>query len=331
MKISVRTLLLCIMLLGGLPIVWSQDTRFSVMEYNVENLFDCKHDSTKNDMEFLPEAIRGWNSRRFYAKVNDLAKTIWAASIDYAPDIVGLCEVENEFCIRTLVHYSALKEVNYQFLITDSPDERGINVALLYQQGRFGYLGHESLRVPPPEGLHPTRDILHAWGRVSSGDTLDVFVVHFPSRIGRHSETYRCRAAELLKWHTDSLQQLRHSPRILIMGDFNAYSSSKSIASILCGGRFPLVDLTLGLTTGNYKFKGEWGLLDHILVNEQMLQSSSRTRINTSSLAILKFDYLLEEDETYGGDRPRRTYRGMRYQGGVSDHLPLRAELTITE
>ena len=103
---------------------------FLVMEYNVENLFDCRHDSLKNDLEFLPDSPRGWNYGKFRKKVENIARVILSASRENVPDVIGLCEVENEFCAKTLVGYSQLKEAGYEYIITDSPDERGIDVLL---------------------------------------------------------------------------------------------------------------------------------------------------------------------------------------------------------
>ena len=117
-------------------VVLAQES-FRVMFYNVENLFDTKDDSLKNDNEFLPDAMRRWNYYRYRDKVNSIAKVIIASGNEYVPDLVGLCEVENDTCLRDLVRYSPLREADYRYVMTNSPDERGIDVALLYQRGTF--------------------------------------------------------------------------------------------------------------------------------------------------------------------------------------------------
>lgn len=299
------------------------------MEYNVENLFDSRHDTLKNDTEFLPSADRGWNSVRFYRKIKALSKVIWAASGDYAPDLIGLCEVENDFCMRTLTHYSALSDVGYRYVMTQSQDERGMDVALMYQPASFGYLGHECLRVNTPYGFRPTRDLLHVYGRVLSGDTLDIFVVHFPSRINgeKASEPYRLKAAERLRHAVDSLVRVRRKALQLVMGDFNDYSSNRALVQVLCSGKDGLIDLTAGIKEGTYKYKGEWGMLDHVLVSASLLEKDESLKVVEGSCKVLRLPFLLQEDDVYGGFQPFRTYRGMRYQGGFSDHLPLRFEL----
>lgn len=127
----------------------------------------------------------GWTQARYHDKLAKIAKVIIATGEENVPDLVGLCEVENDHCLKDLTENSPLREAGYRYVITDSPDERGIDVALLYQRGSFKLLGKNSLSVPYKEmERRPTRDILHVMGQVASGDTLDVFVCHMPSRAG---------------------------------------------------------------------------------------------------------------------------------------------------
>lgn len=129
-----------------------------------------------------------------------------------------------------------MKEVGYEYIITDSPDERGIDVLLLYQPYTFRLLDKRFIHVPTASiGGRPTRDILHASGRIVTGDTLDVFLVHFPSRFGgwRKSEKFRLMAARILKSAADSVMSVRVNPNVIIMGDFNDYPYNKSISEVL--------------------------------------------------------------------------------------------------
>lgn len=131
---------------------------FRVMEYNVENLFDCRHDSLKQDTEFLPGSVRNWTYSRFQDKVNKIGKVILAAGKEQVPDLVGLCEVENDYCLKSLTCYSPLREVGYKYVMTSSPDERGIDVALLYQPVSFRLLASQKMRIPSDSlGMRPTR------------------------------------------------------------------------------------------------------------------------------------------------------------------------------
>ena len=155
---------------------------FRIMSYNVENLFDCRHDTLKNDREFLPDAVRRWNYTKYKKKLNAIARVIIAAGKWTPPALVALCEVENDSVLRDLTRYSVLREAGYRYVITHSPDERGINVALLYQRGIFKLLSNRSYPVMKPRrNSRPTRDILHVSGQLLNSDTLEVFVVHFPS------------------------------------------------------------------------------------------------------------------------------------------------------
>ena len=314
--------------------------QFLVMEYNVENLFDCKHDSLKDDVMYMPESPRGWTFTKFNKKIQNISKVILSSSGRQVPDIVGLCEIENEFCARSLVKHSPLKAVGYEYIITESPDMRGIDVLLLYQPYTFRLLQKNTIRIPTPEiGGRPTRDILHVSGMVISGDTLDILLCHLPSRFGgqKFSEPYRLLAARHLKNYSDSIMSVRKEPYIIIMGDFNDYPSNKSIKEIL-GALKPendidyntLYNLMDGKSGGTYKYRGEWGILDQMIVNGRLLQSGN---IGTEykKAHIIKFPFLLEEDDKYGGNMPFRTYTGMRYHGGYSDHLPVMLELEISD
>ena len=292
---------------------------FRILFWNTENLFDCKDDPKKNDNEFLPDATRRWTYFRYRDKLKNLAKAIIASGNEYVPDLVGLCEVENDSCLYDLTRRSPLKEAGYRYVMTDSPDQRGIDVALLYQRGSFKLLQHQSIRIPSKQQKKaPTRDILHVVGKVVSGDTLDVMVVHYPSRRGgkAKSEPYRLLVAEILKHAVDSVMQVRQNPNVVIMGDFNDGPSSPVMKKLCSDGR--LVNLMQGKKEGTYRYRGAWEILDQFLVSEN---------VRTKNAEVLQHPFLLEEDEKYGGNKPFRTYNGMRYQGGFSDHLPIILDL----
>ena len=295
---------------------------FRVLFWNVANLFDCKDDSRKNDNEFLPDAKRHWTPYRYWEKVRNLAKGIIASGDEYVPDLVGLCEVENDSCLYDLTRRSPLREAGYRFVMTDSPDQRGIDVALLYQRAKFKLLHHQSIRIPHKQlNRGATRDILHVVGQVVSGDTLDVMVCHFPSRSGgqAESEPYRIFVAETLKHHVDSLLEVRSQPYIIVMGDFNDYPTDR-LTDRLTDTKAGLRNLMKGMPGGTYRYRGEWGIFDQFFVSAE---------VPVKRVEILRFPFLLEEDGKYGGDKPFRTYHGMRYQGGYSDHLPVGMEVSF--
>lgn len=321
---------------------------FRIASYNVENLFDCRHDSLKNDYEFLPDAVRHWNYTKYKKKLDNIARVITAIGGWTPPALVALCEVENDSVMRDLTRYSALREADYRYVMTQSTDERGIDVALIYQRNLFKLISYQSLSVGKPQkNSRPTRDILHVSGLILSKDTLDVFVAHFPSRSGgaRESEPYRILAAQRLKEASDSISRIRNRAQIIILGDFNDYPNNKSVQQILKAEAPPSVSDSLHNQSlyhllarkadtqknfGSYKFQGEWGLLDHIIVSGTLLQKGSPLYTDEANADIFRPPFLLTEDKKHGGKQPFRTYYGMKYQAGYSDHLPVWAGFRLT-
>lgn len=318
------------------------------MSYNTENLFDCRHDTLKNDHEFLPHSIRRWNRTKYKRKLDAIARAIVAAGECSLPALVALCEVENDTVLRDLTQRSALKEAKYRYVMTDSPDERGIDVALLYQRDRFKLLNHRSISLSSEtkeKKKHRTRDILHVSGLLLNLDTLDVFVCHFPSRAGgsKEAEQYRLHATRILKEQADSVCMRRSKPFIILTGDFNDYPHSPSIRKVLNAQVPPankqdinprmFYHLLAGKAKtkdyGSYKYQSQWVLLDHIIVSGSTLTANSSFRTDESKAGVFKSSFLLTEDKKHGGMRPFRTYYGMKYQAGYSDHLPIWAEFQV--
>ena len=202
----------------------------------------------------------------------------------------------------------------------------------------FKLLDKRFIHVPTVSiGGRPTRDILHASGRIVTGDTLDVFLVHFPSRSGgwRKSEKFRLMAAGILKSAADSVMSVRANPNVMIMGDFNDYPQNKSISEVLNASKpgntvekNMLYNLMDGREVGTYRYRGQWGILDQMIVNGNLLENGN-VNADYSKACIIDFPFLLEEDDKYGGVTPFRMYNGMKYKGGYSDHLPVLLELEI--
>lgn len=292
----------------------------TLVELNCENLFDYFHDEGKQDEEYLPDATRHWNKKRYWRKLNHTAQTLLSASDDGIPDLIALCEVENDSVMRDLTKRSLLRNAGYEYLVTQSPDLRGIDVALLYSPFTFSPIQSYPLRVKPVENMRPTRDILYVSGLIPSGDTIHVFVVHLPSRFGgeRYSRPFRQAAAERLCQSVDSIQSVTPMPKILIAGDFNEEADGPVMRQICSHAICPLTKDARGANgvLGTYRYKGEWGSIDHILGSPYIYNKVEKAFIHAPL-------FLLEEDKQYGGFKPRRTYNGMRYQPGYSDHLPL--------
>ena len=300
---------------------------FTFVELNCENLFDYLHDEGKQDVEYLPESTRHWTKKRYWRKLNNIAQELLSTSDEGIPDLIALCEVENDSVLHDLTHRSLLRNAGYEYLMTSSPDLRGIDVALLYSPFSFAPIRSYPLRVTPIKGMRPTRDILYVCGETVSGDTLHVFVVHLPSRYGgeRYSRPFRQAATDRLCQSLDSITSLNPKAQILIAGDFNDGAESPALRQICQHG---ILNLTKDAKAqngvrGTYRYKGEWESIDHILGSLYIYN-----KVDTAFIHSLKF--LLEDEKLYGGFRPRRTYNGMRYQPGYSDHLPLVVRLRLT-
>ena len=288
----------------------------TLVELNCENLFDTRHDVGKEDSEFLPEGSRHWTSTKYWGKVNRIGQEILSCS-DELPDLVALIEVENDSVLRDLTRRSLLRNAGYQYLMTESPDLRGVDVALLYQPASFRPLCYDYIEVPPLPDMRPTRDILYVQGCSSSGDTLHVFVVHSPSRYGGERVT-RPNRRQVIVQMQKALSVIAPYAKIIITGDFNDYAESPALMMLYDSGLQNITRTAIGKhgAKGTYRYQGEWHSLDHVLVSLSLYNKVDSVWINDAP-------FLMEDEPKYGGKRPFRTFQGYSYQRGYSDHLPL--------
>lgn len=319
----------------ALPVVAQDHCR--IMFYNVENFFDTADDPSTADGEFTPTGKKHWSKARYTDKLLKIAEVIDSVGGETLPCIVGLAEVENRRVLDELVRKTALTEGNYGIVHQESPDRRGIDVALLYRKDCFKLLGADFLPVPFPENTAiRTREILYASGILDS-DTLHFFVCHFPSMIGgeQKSEWRRERAASVVRHKVDSLLALQPCARIVIMGDLNGKANTpaqKVLATKSSDKRPRCKDLynagyyLLKENYGSYRYKGNWQTIDHLILSGALLDGSSAWKADRR-LTVFSAPFLLEEDKTYFGYKPCPTYRGPRYVGGYSDHLPIYIDL----
>jgi hypothetical protein len=314
--------------------------RLRFVFYNVENLFDPFDDSLTADEEFLPAGLRGWTWNRFVDKVNRIHKVLVALGDWQAPELIGLCEVENHFVLHWLVSETPLRKHDYRIIHRDSPDVRGIDVALLYRPGFFRPVQYRCYRVPGggmcPE---PTRDILYVKGLLNRGDSLHLLLNHWPSRWQGtlESRPERLAAAGLLRHILDSLFMADRQSHIIVAGDFNDELTDASLRDSL-GIRLPSAhgpDDGLYFNPdkgpvagppGSLKYRGRWYGFDLIMVSGALLRDPSLC-VSAEGYRIFAPGFLLEDDPQWLGNRPFRTYRGYRYHGGFSDHLPVYIDL----
>ena len=227
--------LLLTFLLGVITLYSEAQSRFTIVELNTENLFDARHDTLKNDYEFLPNSPRHWTRAKYWKKLNRTGQTIIACGEDSCgwrlPDLVGLCEVENDSVLFDLTKRSLLRKARYEYVMTSSNDMRGIDVALLYSPFSFRLLKTDTIRVSLIANMQPTRDILYVKGAIINGDTLHVLLLHAPSRRGgeMQSQPFRKHVMMQVSNVVDSIQRRHSDAKVIVMGDFNDYADSPSL------------------------------------------------------------------------------------------------------
>ena len=313
-----KGLMTLVWLLLGLAAGAQEEGTLRLMFWNLENFFDYRNDSTSvSDAEFSSRGARHWTRKRFRTKCQAVAKTLlWAAGeCGGLPDAVGLAEVENRFVLKRLSDDTILRKLDYRILHFDSPDPRGIDVALLYRASRLELLQAKACHVYAEDStILLTRDILLAHFRQADGQDLAILVNHHPSKYGGAavSEPRRKRAVDRLRFLSDSLQRLGVE-RVVALGDFND-TPDAPLYQVL---EPSLQNLSLPLFQrgeGTIRFEGEWELIDQIWVSPSL---------QTARMRILRPPFLLVPDKAYTGEKPFRTYSGPRYIGGVSDHCPV--------
>lgn len=287
--------------------------------WNVENLFDTRHDTLKNDTDFTPDGAYRWTKTRYWRKLDDVARTIAAiGGEDGLPVLMGLCEVENDSVLHDLTCRSAMRSVGYGYVMTESADARGVDVALLYLPYQFRLLDWHAVRVPSKEqNFSPTRDVLYAKGVLITGDTLHAIVCHLPSKAGggQKANKHRRLAAATVRGVADSVLTTCPDAKLLVMGDFNATSREAVFKGLMppLYETLPTSAKELMKPIGTYYYQRQWSYLDHILVSDGFRRWQPEARARECRLP-----FLLTDEGT-----PKRTFRGPSYNGGVSDHLPL--------
>ena len=276
-----------------------------VLFWNLENYFDWKDDAP---------GIKHWTRKRFQRKSLAIAKTIlWIADEEgRLPDVVGVAEIENRFVLERLLRDTPLHGAGYGIVHYDSPDPRGIDVALLYRKKTMKLLESKPLRVSGEE--FRTRDILMARFLREGGDSLVFLANHHPSKYGGSSGERRQAALNRLIDVTDSLQEGGY-PEIVAMGDFNdTPESTKEYSKRMVNLAFPLAKRG----EGTIKYSGKWEMIDMFFISKEMA-----SRNPGSSMKVVRVPFLTVRDNAHSGEKPLRTYTGPGYAGGVSDHCPI--------
>ncbi|HUX55422.1 MAG TPA: endonuclease/exonuclease/phosphatase family protein [Bacteroidales bacterium] len=317
---------------------FSQDGTQSIrlMFYNVENLFDIYDDTLTDDNEFLPGGIRKWNFTRYNKKLNSLYKTIIAAGEWNPPAVVALCEVENKKVLEDLIYGTYLSKFNYRIIHEESPDHRGIDVCMIYERDCVDIIEYKYwIPAEIKNEDFTSRSILYVKFRIGA-DTLQLIVNHWPSRRGGAlaAEYLRRKVAEMVKIKIDSIiASTKTRERIILMGDFNC-SPDDQVMRILVRNEssYSLVNLSENLADnglGTYRYQGIWEMIDQVIVSGDLLKLKKGLYTNVNLFTVFKPDFLLSKDPKYPGFTPFSTYRGYKYQGGYSDHLPVLLDLKV--
>lgn len=308
-----------------------------ILFYNVENLFNPEPDSVAMDDEYLPQTFRQWNHYRKKIKQANISKVILYAGKWEPPVLVGVCEVEDKKVVDELIWTTGLNHFTYSVIHFDSPDRRGIDVALIYRKDRFKVLRSFPVEVKLPPSFPPTRDILYVCGILDEIDTLHVLVNHWPSRWGGEASTRikRLIAAKTLKNICDSILSVYEHSKIIAMGDFNDEPNDESLKIV---SRKPgtagknLINLAwnpVGKVPGTLKHQNAWFCFDQILVSSALFapRREGGFFLKDTMMHVIAADFLLEKDYDYSGVKPFRTFEGNKYKGGFSDHLPVMIKL----
>lgn len=332
-----------LLLFAGLSMgVFAQSKPYTVVFYNLENLFDTIKSPNTYDEEFTPKGSNAWTGEKYHHKLRNIEQVFYSIAGENKtfPTLIGVSEIENRSVLEDVVSMPRLQKANYQIAHFDSPDARGIDVALLYRPDQFRYLSSEPIPVRlASDPKWKTRDILMVHGTIE-GEPFFVFVNHWPSRRGgqQASEHLRMLAASVLRHKVDSIQTAVPQAKIIIMGDLNDDPVDKSIAQVLgAGGNIGKLGTT-GLFNpyldmfkkgfGTLAYQDSWNLFDNIIVNANLANKLTGTiglmRANGNDYYGQIFDRaFLKQKEGQYKNYPFRTYVGGSFMGGYSDHFPV--------
>ena len=313
--------------------------------WNLQNLFDTIDDPIKNDDEFLPDGELEWTEDRLDKKMYNLARVIRSMNNEKGPDLLGVCEVENQSILDSIIN-KYLKDLNYKIAYIESPDNRGIDNGLIFRADKIRLLNIQADTVQLSDGW-PTRLIFGANLLINNHEKITVFVNHWPSRSGgqQESEPNRIEAAKTLRNAVDRIFKVEEDAKIFITGDFNDDPINKSVLETLRANPIKCDSLNADFEiesegelfnvsyesfengVGSYKYRDTWNMLDQIIVSGSLITSKVFNYI-CNSFEVYKPDFIVTKSGDYVGT-PFPTYGGRRYLGGYSDHFPVIAKFKI--
>ncbi|MFS4492495.1 endonuclease/exonuclease/phosphatase family protein [Maribacter sp. 2308TA10-17] len=306
--------------------------------YNIENLFDTENDSLTFDDDRTPDGKDNWTLERYNQKIENMSQVlseVGAETTQTSPDIIGVCEIENKGVLEDLVNHENLRDKDYGIVHLDSPDERGIDVALLYKKSSFIVNTFKSHRLllNDTEGFRDyTRDQLVVSGYLDN-EKFHFIVNHWPSRNGgeTRSKPNRIAAAKLNKRIIDSIQRIDIDSKIISMGDLNDDPIDESLKKVLkTKGKkknleptdlFNPFEILFRKGVGSLAYRDKWNLFDQMFFTSNLINETKDT-YSFWKASVFNRSYLLDPSGRYQG-YPLRTYAGGSYIGGYSDHFPV--------
>ncbi len=341
MRSALLILLLLKLITGSTAAAQAVEDRpefLAIAFYNFENLFDTVDDPRKYDEEFTPAGDYHYTGAVYRAKLRNLATVLQKLGTGLAQDgpaIIGTAEIENARVLYDLAAQPEIRGRGYRFVHFDSPDPRGIDVALLYHPKYFSVLQARALYTDisaSGEKGGKTRDVLYVTG-ILAGDTTHIFVNHWPSRRGGQSASAALRklAASVSRRIIDSLFAQNAAMRVIVMGDLNDNPSDASIRQGLgAGGNIRRIGpgalynpwvAKLQRGIGTLGFNDAWNLFDQILLSDAWLRKDG-LHWKYDHSEVFDRDFLKEHFGRYKG-YPLRSFEGGSWINGYSDHFPV--------
>ena len=305
--------------------------------YNVENLFDTLDDPLTSDDDRTPMGKDKWTNDIYQKKLKNIAKVIADIGSDLtgsSPSIIGLCEIENRVVLEDLINTNSLKKENYDIIHYDSPDERGVDVAMLFKKNRFK---PSSTKTYPlflkrkDQSIDYTRDHLLVSGYLDN-ERIHFIINHWPSRSGGQmkSEPNRILAGKLNKKIIDSILRSNPKANIINMGDFNDNPKDKSIKPILNSvykkskmknnQLYNPMEELFQKGYGSYKYRGKWDMIDQFFLSKNLVEN--KKGLFFLKAAVFNKKYLINPQGKYEG-YPFKSFAGGKFLNGYSDHFPI--------
>lgn len=307
---------------------------YPIAFYNVENLFDTKDDEGVRDEEFTPTGSKAWTMDKYQKKLNNIASVLSKLSKEYSPTgaaVIGVSEIENRGVLEDLLKTGDLASMGYDIVHYDSPDRRGVDVALFYNPAIFKVTSSKPYQFNMPgQPNFKSRDQLLVSGTLA-GEPFHVIVNHWPSRYGAKSSESREYAASISKHIADSIYQDNPKAKVVIMGDLNDDPTDKSVKDVLGakrtkkevkpGGLFNTMWGFYDKGIGTLVYQNKWNLFDQIIISENLL-GDDRSTLKLWKPEIFNRDFLMQKDGKNKG-YPLRTFSGDTFLNGYSDHFPV--------